>query len=204
LTCIFPYSAQRTSVGITLPGLSRPAGSKARLTAAICSRSAAENCTHIDDSFSTPTPCSPVTVPPIATLSSRISAPKASARCSWSLSLASNRISGCRLPSPAVEDVGAAQAMALVHLGDGDQHVGEALPRNRRVHAHVVGADPAARRERVLAPAPELQPLGLAAARRQAGRSPGSRALDHARDLVLDFCRGAVASQSRIAAASRS
>ena len=32
LTCMRPYSAQRTSVGITLPGLSRPAGSKARLT----------------------------------------------------------------------------------------------------------------------------------------------------------------------------
>ena len=42
-TCIFPYSAQRCSVGITLPGFNSPAGSKALLTAIICARSAAEN-----------------------------------------------------------------------------------------------------------------------------------------------------------------
>src|SRR3989442_13173490 len=50
-------------------------------------------------SFSTPTPCSPVTVPPMATLVSRMSAPNSSQRCSSSGSLASNRISACRLPS---------------------------------------------------------------------------------------------------------
>jgi len=71
------------------------------LTAIIIASSSGENCTHIEFSFSTPTPCSPVIVPPISTLSSRISAPKASARRSWSGSLASKRISGCRLPSPA-------------------------------------------------------------------------------------------------------
>ncbi|MNF08767.1 hypothetical protein D3C80_2092710 [compost metagenome] len=37
----------------------------------------------------------------MATLVSRMSAPNSSQRCSWSASLASNRISGCRLPSPA-------------------------------------------------------------------------------------------------------
>ena len=40
------------------------------------------NCTHMLLSFSTPTPCSPVTVPPMATLVSRMSAPNNSARCS--------------------------------------------------------------------------------------------------------------------------
>ena len=43
---------------------------------------AAENCTHMELSFSTPTPCSPVTVPPSSMLVSRISAPKRSQRCS--------------------------------------------------------------------------------------------------------------------------
>ena len=100
-TCMRPYSAQRCSVGITLPGFSSPLGSKACFSASICVRSSGLNCTHMLLSFSTPTPCSPVTVPPSATLVSRMSAPNSSQRCSWSGSLASNRISGCRLPSPA-------------------------------------------------------------------------------------------------------
>src|ERR1700678_2222710 len=100
-TCILPYSAQRERVGITLPGFNISAGSKARFTAMNCSRSSGENCTHMELSFSTPTPCSPVTVPPSSRLASRISAPKSSQRLSWSRSLASNKMSGCRLPSPA-------------------------------------------------------------------------------------------------------
>ena len=63
-TCMRPYSAQRASVGIALPGLSRPRSSNARLTAKNASRSAVENCTHIELIFSMPTPCSPVIVPP--------------------------------------------------------------------------------------------------------------------------------------------
>ncbi|MCY1374205.1 hypothetical protein D9M69_615320 [compost metagenome] len=86
---------------MTLPGFSSDLVSKARFTLNICSFSSGENCTHMLLSFSTPTPCSPVTVPPMATLVSRMSAPKSSQRCNWSASFASNRISGCRLPSPA-------------------------------------------------------------------------------------------------------
>ena len=74
-TCIRPYSAQRLKVGITLPGLRSPFGSKASFTAAKAARSASENCTHIELIFSSPTPCSPVMVPPTAMHSSRISAP---------------------------------------------------------------------------------------------------------------------------------
>ena len=55
---------------------------KARLTANICSFSSALNCTHMLLSFSMPTPCSPVTVPPMATLVSKMSAPYNSQRCS--------------------------------------------------------------------------------------------------------------------------
>ena len=36
MTCIFPYSAQRESVGITLPGLRPLCGSKARFSASMC------------------------------------------------------------------------------------------------------------------------------------------------------------------------
>ena len=65
------------------------------------SSSAGENCTHMESIFSTPTPCSPVIVPPSSTHSSRMSAPNRSARSHSPGMLASNRISGCKLPSPA-------------------------------------------------------------------------------------------------------
>ncbi|ABA49505.1 hypothetical protein BURPS1710b_3344 [Burkholderia pseudomallei 1710b] len=100
-TCIRPYSAQRARVGMPLSGFSSSGGSNARLIAKNASHSSRENCTHIEFSFSTPTPCSPVTVPPNSTQVSRMSAPNASARCSSSTSFALNRMSGCMLPSPA-------------------------------------------------------------------------------------------------------
>ena len=42
-----------------------------------------------------------------------------------------------------------------------EEDVGHAFARNRAVHAHVVGADPATCRKRILASAPELQALGF-------------------------------------------
>ena len=42
-TSIYPYSAQRLSVGMTLPGLSVASGSKAALRANICAFSSGEN-----------------------------------------------------------------------------------------------------------------------------------------------------------------
>ena len=65
-------------------GSAGPSGSNTRLMAWNTSSSAEPNCVHIGPSFSTPTPCSPVTVPPTATQSSRISAPSRSARSSSS------------------------------------------------------------------------------------------------------------------------
>src|SRR5439155_19513229 len=100
-TCLRPYSAQRASVGTALPGLSSPCGSKARFTAWNSSSSCAPNCVHIWLIFSTPTPCSPVIVPPTATHFSSTSAATCPVRPSSPALLASNRISGCRLPSPA-------------------------------------------------------------------------------------------------------
>ncbi|MNZ97488.1 hypothetical protein D3C78_1167290 [compost metagenome] len=88
-----------------------------------------------------------------------------------------------------VEHVGAAQLVLFLHLLDGQQDVGQALARNGRVHAHVVGADAAARGESVLAPAPEAQALGFAAADgdgRGAGVAQhGAHALDFLGHLFL-------------------
>ena len=60
-----------------------------------------------------------------------------------------------------VEHVQAAQRVFGFHFGDGLQDVGQALARDGRVHAHVVGADAARRRKGVFAPAPEFQALGF-------------------------------------------
>src|SRR6185437_147386 len=100
-TCRPPYAAQRFSSGTALPGLSRPLGSNAALIAWNCVSSAEENWSHIWLIFSTPTPCSPVMVPPTSTHSLRISPPSFSTRSSSPGRLASYRIIGCRLPSPA-------------------------------------------------------------------------------------------------------
>ncbi len=88
-TCIPPISEQRDSVGTALPGFSSPCGSNTARSRWNCASSASLNWLHIWSTFSMPTPCSPVMVPPAATHSSRIFAPQASARCSWSSSLAS-------------------------------------------------------------------------------------------------------------------
>ena len=81
-TCMAPNSAQRARVGMVLPGLSNPAGSKAALIAAKAASSTGVNWTHIWLIFSRPTPCSPVMVPPTSTQSSRIAPPSSSARAS--------------------------------------------------------------------------------------------------------------------------
>jgi hypothetical protein len=92
-----------------------------------------------------------------------------------------------------MEHVGAAQLVLLLHLLDGEQDVGQPLARNGGVHAHVVRADAPAGRERVLAPAPEAQPLGLIAADGYGGGAAGRQHRTHARDLFLDLFGRAVA-----------
>src|SRR5258708_3769255 len=160
-----PYSAQRASVGTALPGLSRRAGSNAAFTARNISSSSGWNCTHIWLIFSTPTPCSPVMVPPTSMHFSSTSAANSSVRRSSSASFASNRISGCRLPSPA---------------------------RKGAVHAVVVGREAPDGRKRGLAAGPEAQPLGLVARRRHARRARALEHRLHAGDLVFHLFRRAV------------
>jgi hypothetical protein len=79
-----------------------------------------------------------------------------------------------------VEHVRAAQSVLLGHSGDLEQHLGQRPPRNRAVHAVVVGRDAADRRERGLASGPEEKPLLLVL--RHADLR-GSCVAEHAPDL---------------------
>src|SRR5437879_1287027 len=73
-------SPQPLPSGKTFPGLSRPTGLNAARTLRIKSRSVSVNMRGMSSFFSMPTPCSPVSVPPISTQSCMISAPAALAR----------------------------------------------------------------------------------------------------------------------------
>ena len=92
-----------------------------------------------------------------------------------------------------VEDVAAAQCVLLLHLGNRQQDVGQALARNRAVHAHVVGADAPRCREGVLAPAPELQALRLVLAHFHARGAGARQHVEHAVDLLGHLFGRAVA-----------
>src|SRR4029079_14932929 len=94
-------SRQLRDMGKILCGLSRQWGLKASCKRCMTSRSLELNIRGRISLFSMPTPCSPVMEPPTEIKYSRISFPAASVRASWSRSRMSNRMSGCRLPSPA-------------------------------------------------------------------------------------------------------
>src|ERR1700687_4252147 len=87
--------------GSTLPGFNRSAGLNAARTRRIKSRSSGVNISGMSSFFSMPTPCSPVSAPPTATQCFIISRPAATTRLNCSGSRSSNRMRGCRLPSPA-------------------------------------------------------------------------------------------------------
>ena len=73
-------SPQPLPRGKTLSGLRRPSGLKAARTRRISSRSASLYISGINSFFSMPTPCSPVSVPPISTQNRMISSAAALAR----------------------------------------------------------------------------------------------------------------------------
>ena len=113
------FAGNRVSAnGNTLLALSSQPGSKADLIRRCWSSSCALNCTGIRSRFSTPTPCSPVRQPPTSTHSFRMSAPNCSALWKLTGSLASNMISGCRLPSPAWKMLATFRAIIVGHLAE--------------------------------------------------------------------------------------
>ena len=82
-------------------GIQSSRGIERRAHARISARSSGVNISGMSSFFSMPTPCSPVSAPPTATQCRMISPPAATTRSNCARSRSSNRISGCRLPSPA-------------------------------------------------------------------------------------------------------
>ena len=144
-----PNSAQRCSVGHGLAGIEQARADRRRASPrGTAPSSAAPNCTHIWLIFSTPTPCSPVMVPPTSTHFSSISAANASVRCSWSGVVGVEQDQRMQVAVAGVEHVrrsagrtsSPSRAMKL-------QHLAQALARDGAVHAVVVGRDAARPRE---------------------------------------------------------
>ena len=100
---------------------------------------------------------------------------------------------------PRVKHIDAAEPILMFHGLNRAQHLSQALPGYRRVHAHVVRTDPAGGRERIFAPAPESQALRFARADLDACRAALPQHLCHAPDLFihLEFRAVAFAKQYR-------
>ena len=97
----FDRSMQPAPPGSILDGLQRPSGLNVWRRATIAARSSGEKSLGMNSIFSTPIPCSPVTLPPRRMHSSRISWLATSTRFTCSSSRSSNNRIGWILPSPA-------------------------------------------------------------------------------------------------------
>src|SRR6185295_17326220 len=94
-------SPQPRNIGTIFPGLQSPSGSNAARTLNIAFMSASENTSGNNSRLSSPTPCSPVIVPPAPTQTSISSRPASFTLNTWSAKRESKQMSGCKLPSPA-------------------------------------------------------------------------------------------------------
>ena len=198
----FGAAVQRRHV---LAGIEQAARDRRRPSArGTASSSSLLNCAHIWLIFSRPTPCSPVMLPPTATHSSRIRAPSASARSSSPGALASKRISGCMLPSPAWNTFATRRPYLRRQLRDAlAARAASSRARNGAVHAVVVGRDAPDRGERVLAAGPEALPLGFVCASADVGRAGCAQAArPRARSPRATSDSAPSSSHSRIASAS--
>ena len=109
--------------------------------------------------FSTPMPCSPVTLPPQARHSSRISLLAASTRwtcCGVALVEQQNRMN---VAVAGVKDVDDADVVLAADFDDLAQNVRQLRARHDAVLRAIAGAEPADRAEGLLAAFPELEPL---------------------------------------------
>ena len=141
-----------------------------------------------------PTPCSPVIVPPTSMHSSRIAAPKRLRALRLVGDVGVEHDQRVQVAVAGVEDVGAARARTrFAELGDAREHLRQRAPRDRAVHAEVVGGDAPHRRKRRLAPRPEQQALASRSLRHpdrgRAGRGQHAPDLGH---LGGDFLGRAV------------
>src|SRR5690606_36142488 len=94
-------AARSNRAGKTFPGFASPRGSKTHRTACINASSALPTTRSMYSRLSSPTPCSPVMVPPASTHRRMISRDAASTRRTSSALRRSKRMFGCRFPSPA-------------------------------------------------------------------------------------------------------
>src|SRR5262249_30833758 len=94
-------SMHAPAVGSIFAGLQRFSGWNADPSRIIIPRSSGENSWGMKLIFSTPMPCSPVTLPPTRMHSSKISWLAARTRFTWSASRSSKSRMGWMLPSPA-------------------------------------------------------------------------------------------------------
>ena len=140
------------------PGSTCRSGSSACFTATCRSMTRDPSSSRAPGSFSSPTPCSPVTVPPSSRQSSTIRSNASFALAFAASSPSGAMISGCRLPSPA-------WAMLRDHdvvLGRGRLDAREHLGHRTARHADVLGEHRAeALERRVREPAREEQPVDL-------------------------------------------
>src|SRR6185437_11692795 len=93
--------SRQACTGTTLPGFDRRSGSNTSRSAHIVASESGEKIRSMYPTLSSPTPCSPVIVPPAATHVCMISDIAACTRFVSSASAALYGMFGCRLPSPA-------------------------------------------------------------------------------------------------------
>ena len=179
-SCRIRRSAQRRH---GLAGIEQPIGVERALDARESARARrGANCTHICAIFSTPTPCSPVIVPPTSMQSSRIAAPNASVRSDLAGDVGVEQDQRMQVAVAGMEHVRAAQAeFRATAPRCAAAPRASARARDRAVDAVVVGRDAARPPE-----TPPCAPTRTAAA---APRPCDTRisvaplAVEHARDL---------------------
>ena len=176
-TCIMPSSAQRCSVGNTLPGLSRPGGIEGAFDAHLLREiDLVEHLAHQIALFDA---------------DAMLAGQHAADRDAKPQNVGAERFGALDVAvvRRVVENERMQIAVAGVkHIGDAQSVLlapappcrsstsGSRAARDRAVHAKIVGADAAHRRKGVLAPGPELQPLGLAGrSLRSSSRPPRAR-----------------------------
>ena len=177
------HLAARRGVGKSFPGFARPAGSNARRSALHQRRDRrGVNISGIAQALSTPTPCSPVIVPPRvdAGLEDRLGAAARARSASPRRRVVEHQ--RVQVAVAGVEDIADAQAVLALELVDAAQDLAAAASAARRRPARSSSALIAPHRgERRLAALPDERALGVVArdahlARAAArGRSPRPR-----------------------------
>ena len=182
-----PSSAQRCSVGNTLPGLSRPLSSKAHLSRCCCVEIGLRE--HHRHQVALLDADAVLAGEHAADLDAELEDLGAELLGLVELARLVGVVEDQRMQVAVagMEHVGDAQAVVLRQLADALEHLRQLGARDGAVHAVVVGRDAPDRRERGLAAGPEQQPLLLR--RRHLAGDGAAVARDRldARDQMVDL-----------------